>query len=641
MCLLPGEQNATAPLLLLSADALGDEWSSGLTLTESRQFLGTQIQRWRGPRGEELVSSQRNGFLIFSRLQALVEDALRSTQHSSVAFRYFDPQQLPSPQASNTWLAYLRAQGITLRSPGDTIFSFGFRQKWPADKHLNWQQCPAFLASWYAIPWASPPDWAGNDLLVARSPTATYWQFEVRNSSVLRKRIEEWSYQQGTLRDIEYGPYRIRELLYAELMPDAVAYGLQLPANPCLTLLNDTTLLVADSHLALQRWLDYQLSGSVLGQQSSLLLAAEQAPLRGFVRRDTLWEGLPLLSLSSAHASGLVLQQKESGIRMRAVATDWAPTAVLQWRLSLPVASRLLPQRSAADYIFVQTADQELRAYDGFGVLRWSRPLSGPLRGAPRAVRLESGQRLFIATTDRQVLCMDTLGDNYGRFPIDLPAKAVQPLQSCYLPSLASHRIVVLGQDQRLYAYDLGQGARPDWPFGQFQVSDYYLYGTEGLLLRRKEGWQHRDWGGALIASLDLPAEPLTFLAKWHLLVLEDGSYVYRSGDSWRGGRWSTDQVTLHASNEEYLLLGGPGGRYRVQLAERRGERIGGACSDLSLVPKTGAAHAYASGGSWYLNAEGIRAELLPSGNAVQWLDQQTLVIRSSDGLQAFGIRTY
>lgn len=118
--------------------------------------------------------------------------------------------------------------------------------------------------------------------------------------------------------------------------------------------------------------------------------------------------------------------------------------------------------------IFVQDASNKIYLINGTGRILWEQKIQGCIMGRVYQVDFyKNGKLQYLFNTSGHLHLIDRNGNYVERFPIALRSSATSPMALFDYDNSRDYRIIVAGEDRKIYVYNIEGDIVPGWRFGK------------------------------------------------------------------------------------------------------------------------------------------------------------------------------
>ena len=132
------------------------------------------------------------------------------------------------------------------------------------------------------------------------------------------------------------------------------------------------------------------------------------------------------------------------------------PQAIWDYQCDTTIIAGPFVPKADHDMLFVQDANLALTAVGKDGVLKWKKSLDSEIKGEIKTVDFyNNGSLQYVFNTLSKIYMLDSLGDNVGNYPIQLPDSATTGIGVFQLNYNTSAQLFVCCRNMAVYGYEL------------------------------------------------------------------------------------------------------------------------------------------------------------------------------------------
>jgi hypothetical protein len=132
------------------------------------------------------------------------------------------------------------------------------------------------------------------------------------------------------------------------------------------------------------------------------------------------------------------------------------PQALWDYKCDTNIIAGPFVPKADHDVLFVQDANLALIAVGKDGVLKWKKTLDSEIKGQIKIVDFyNNGSAHYVFNTISKIYMLDSLGDNVGNYPIQLPDSATTGIGVFQLNYNTSNQLFVCCRNMSVYGYEL------------------------------------------------------------------------------------------------------------------------------------------------------------------------------------------
>ena len=132
------------------------------------------------------------------------------------------------------------------------------------------------------------------------------------------------------------------------------------------------------------------------------------------------------------------------------------PQAIWDYKCDTTIIAGPFVPKADHDALFVQDANLALIAVGKDGVMKWKKSLDSEIKGEIKTVDFyNNGSLQYVFNTTSKIYMIDSIGNNVGNYPIQLPDSATTGIGVFQLNYNTSNQLFICCRNMAIYGYEL------------------------------------------------------------------------------------------------------------------------------------------------------------------------------------------